>query len=314
MNGNADLPTRPRLRRSRHEIATRARRRQKTRNVVQGVLLLTAMAALAGGLAWLLFGPRALPWVLAAALLVALFRPRIKSSWLLSLYGAQPLSRGSAPGLHHIVEELGDRAGLGSTPGLYYVPTALPNAFAVGRGADAALAVTDGLLRLLDRRQLTGVLAHEVSHIRNGDTTIMSLADLIGRLVRALATLAMWSLLLTLPLTLTAGPLPVLVSTLIIALPTLLSLMQLSLSRSREYDADLDAAFLTGDPEGLAQALLALQSVAGRVWKRRLGPASERRDPVVLRSHPATGDRVQRLRELPLLHKEPQMWAHHRPR
>lgn len=279
-------------------VTVRVRRRQKARNLAQGLLLLAAMASLVGLLAWLLFGREAVLWVLATGLILGLFRPRIPTRWLLAMHGARPLPRPLAPGMHRIVDELAHRAGLDRTPDVYYVSTQLPNALAVGRGADAAILVTDGLLRLLDRRQLVGVLAHEVSHIRNGDTTIMSLADLIGRLVHALATVAMWSVLLTLPLTLNLGPAPLVFSVTLIALPTLISLMQLSLARSREYDADLDGSSLTGDPEGLAQGLIALEQAQRQIRRRAHLPFAHLPEPELLRSHPSTADRVRRLRDL----------------
>lgn len=281
-----------------NHLARRVRRRQKARNLAQGILLLAMMAGLAGLLAWLVFGPEALLWVLATVLVAGLLRPRIPARWLLSMYGAQPLPRRSAPVLHDIVDELAARAQLRATPVLHYAPTPIPNAFAVGRGADSALGVTDGLLRLLNRRQLAGVLAHEISHIRNGDTTIMSLSDLIGRVVHTLAYVGMWSVLLTLPLTLNVGAIPLLLSAALMVLPTLLSLMQLALARSREYDADLEGAFLTGDPEGLAQGLIALEHAHGRSWERALLPRPRRGDPVALRTHPPTAERVRRLRAL----------------
>lgn len=282
----------------RGAVGASARRRQKARNLVQGAVLIVAMAAVAGLLTWLLFGREAIPWVIAGMVLMGLLTPRVSSRWLLSRFGAQPLAPASAPGLYAIVDELATSAGLSRLPQVHYLPQRAPNAFTLGGRKDPALVVTEGLLRLLDRRQLTGVLAHEVSHVRNGDTTIMGLSNLLNRVVHALSLLAMWSLLLTLPLTISLGPAPLLVSGTLIVLPTMLSLMQLSLSRSREYDADLDGATLTGDPEGLAQGLLVLEQAQGRQWEVAALPRRTAPDPVALRSHPSTADRVRRLRAL----------------
>lgn len=201
--------------------------------------------------------------------------------------------------LHRIVDALAERAALTSPPTIYYVPSRKANAFASGRGKNAVLGVTDGLLRLLDTRELAGVLAHEISHIRNGDTTIMSLSDLIGRFVQALSYVGLWSVILTLPLTLSQDdPRPLLVSAVLIIMPTVVTLMQLALSRSREFDADLDGAHLTGDPEGLASGLLTLERSENRIWERIMIPPGKVPDPVVPRSHPATADRIRRLRQL----------------
>lgn len=274
------------------------RRRQKVRNVAQGFLLLAAMATTATLLAWLLLGPQALPWLATMGVLVALLRPRIPTRWLLSQHGAQLLTPEAAPRLHRIVLDLAARAGLEKAPDLYYVPSPIPNAFTVGHRADSALAVTDGLLRILDDRELVGVLAHELSHIRNGDTTLMWISDLISRMAATLATLGAWSVLLALPMSVGLGATPLLISAAFVTIPTLLALMQLAFSRSREYDADLDGAWLTGDPEGLARGLLALEQAEGRAPMHLLGPVPPTRVPVLLRTHPSTTDRVRRLREL----------------
>jgi heat shock protein HtpX len=271
------------------------------RNLTQGALMLVAMVILAGWLTSLLFGAHALPWVLMVAAITAFLGPRTPTRWLMGMFEAQPLSRGNAPRLHAVVDELAHRAGLDPTPALYYVPTEVPNAFAVGRGRDAALAVTDGLLRMLDERELVGVLAHEVSHIRNGDTLIMGIAGMIARLVQTLAYVGLWSVFLTVPMTMSVGPEPLLVSGVLMALPSLMAVLQLSLSRSREHDADLDGAALTGDPGGLASGLLALEHAQGRFSWGLFGPHRGQRGPQppeLLRSHPDTAERVRRLREL----------------
>lgn len=176
-------------------------------------------------------------------------------------------------------------------------PTA--TAFVVGRHDDAALAVTDGLLRLLDARQVAGVLAHEVSHLHHGDTSVMSLSDLLARLTQWMSWAGLCSVILTLPLTISSGLLrPLLLSSFLVAVPTLASLLQLAVSRSREYDADLDAVALTRDPEGLAQALIALDLHEGRIWERILVGRTAGPDPVLLQTHPRTKERVRRLRAL----------------
>jgi heat shock protein HtpX len=121
---------------------------------------------------------------------------------MLAMYGARPLPVAAAPQLHRIVRVLAERAGPPVAPGLYYVPSPLTNAFAVGRGEDAGIAVTDGLLRRLTSREVAAVLAHEVSHVRAGDTTVMTVSDSIGRLVHGLSYVGMLLVFLTLPLTL----------------------------------------------------------------------------------------------------------------
>jgi heat shock protein HtpX len=214
------------------------------------------------------------------------------------MYGAQRLPRTAAPELHGLVEVLAERAGLPTPPTLYYVRSRLPNAFAVGRGGDAALAVTDGILRALTGRELAGVLAHEVSHVRSGDTTVMALSDAVSRFTQMLAYLGMFSILVTVPLSIGGHPRLLELSAALIALPLLVTLLQLALSRSREYDADLAGVALTGDPEGLASALETLERSTGRLWERTMVPRGRLPDPILLRTHPGTADRARRLRDL----------------
>jgi heat shock protein HtpX len=233
-----------------------------------------------------------------AGVVVLALRPDVPPRMVLSLYGAQPLPPSVAPDLHRYVRALAERAGLPAVPRLYYVASPVANAFAVGRTTDAALAITDGLLRRLNSRQLVGVLAHEVCHIRADDVRIMNLSDVVGRVTHALAYLGLFLLVLSLPLTMSGSTSPVLVAALLAAVPTVVSLLQLALSRAREYDADLAAAALTGDPEGLASALEQLERTEGRLWERVMVPRRRAPDPLLLRTHPATAERARRLREL----------------
>ncbi|HLU54787.1 MAG TPA: zinc metalloprotease HtpX [Pseudonocardia sp.] len=276
----------------------RTHRRHRIRNVAQAALLFGGMAVVLGGLALLLAGAIGVLWVLLAFAVVVALRPRVPPRWLLSMYGARPLPYAVAPELHHYVAALAQRAGLPATPRLYYVASPMANAFAVGRPDDAALAVTDGLLRSLTAREVVGVLAHEVGHIRADDLWVMSLGDAVGRLTHALAYVGLLLLLLSLPLTAAGGSSPLWPAVLLTAAPTVVTLLQLALSRSREYDADLEAAALTGDPEGLASALVRLERLEGRIWERVIVPRRRAPDPLLLRTHPPTAERVRRLRQL----------------
>jgi heat shock protein HtpX len=282
------------------------RRRQRRRNAVQSMLLLGSLVLVAAGLAWLLFGPAGLVWMLIAGGVAVAFRPRIPTRSLLAMYGAQPLPPAAAPELHQLVRELAKRSGLPAPPTLYYVPSRVPNAFAVGRGDDAGLAVTDGMLRTLTGRELAGVLAHEVSHIRAGDTTVMALSDAVSRFTQLLAYIGLFSIVLTVPITFGGDPRLLVLSAVLIGLPFLTTLLQLALSRSREYDADLAGVSLTGDPEGLATALESLERSTGRLWERTMVPRGQMPDPILLRTHPATAERAERQRRL--APRERQRW------
>jgi heat shock protein HtpX len=184
-------------------------------------------------------------------------------------------------------------------PRLYYVPSSMLNAFAVGRPDDAAIALTDGLLRTLSLRELSGVVAHEISHIRNNDLWIMGLADTVGRLTRLMTLFGVALLIVSLPLWASgAAGLPWLLVLLLLLAPQVTMLLQLALSRAREFDADLDAAGLTGDPAGLASALLELERHQQGLWEQILLPDRRQPQPSVLRSHPPTEQRVARLKSL----------------
>jgi heat shock protein HtpX len=173
------------------------------------------------------------------------------------------------------------------------------NAFAVGRREDAVIAVTDGMLRVLNLRELTGVLAHEISHIRNRDLWLMGIADLAGRLTRLMTLLGLALLLVNLPLWLGGvASVPWLLIPLLVFAPQITVLLQLALSRAREFDADLDAAGLTGDPDGLASALAKLERYQHGVWEQILLPGQRLPEPSVLRTHPPTAERIARLEAL----------------
>jgi heat shock protein HtpX len=272
-------------------------RRQRRRNLTQAVLLVVGMLSVLAMLAWLLVGGRGLVSVLVLGILAAAIRPKVPPRWILSMYGARPLPEAAAPELHRFVRVLAERAGLPSTPDLYYVASPLINAFALGRRDDAVLAVTDGLLRHLSSRQVAAVLAHEVSHVRSDDLWIMNLSDTVGRMTHALAYTGVLLVLLV-PWAPGNRLRPLEWAATLAVLPTVVTLLQLALSRSREYDADLGGALLTGDPEGLASALEELERRDSPIWERMMVPHRRMPDPLLLRSHPPTDARARRLREL----------------
>ncbi len=273
--------------------------RQKLRNLLQTILLLGAMALLCGYLAWLVGGDLAM-WLALGLLLAGYqFNPQLSPWLVLRLYGGQLLDPASAPRLHAVLEVVAERAGLPRTPRLCYIPSNVMNAFATGSADNSVVALSDGLLRRLDLREISGVLAHEVSHIRSDDLRVMGFGDLVTRLVSLLSLLGQLLLLFSLPLLLFSDYainwLPIL---LLLAAPTLSALAQLALSRNREYDADLGAAELTGDPEGLASALRKMEIYQGRVLEQILFPGQRLPDPSLLRTHPPTSERINRLLEL----------------
>lgn len=274
-------------------------RHHRLLNALQSLLLLGAMAALLSGLGWVVAAGTGVLWALGGGALLVAFNPGFSPQIILRMYGAQPLSPRQVPELHSLLAALAKRAALSAVPALYYVPSRLLNAFAVGSRSSAAVAVTDALLRTLSPRELTGVLAHEVSHVRNNDMRVMGLADLFSRMTSLFSTFGQILLLLNLPLLIFSQYSVSWTAILILVFaPTLSALMQLALSRTREYDADLSAAELTGDPRGLAMALAKLERYQGRFIEQIFLPGRRVPEPSLLRTHPPTDERIRRLQEL----------------
>lgn len=271
----------------------------KTRNSLHSLLLILAMGGLCGWLAWLLGGMPMAIYCAAIVLFVYRLNPVASPDLAMRLYRARPLAFEEAPLLSQLIEELARRACLSHPPRLYYLPSDVMNAFTAGNPRGAAIALSDGLIRRLDWRELNGVLAHEIMHIVNQDTRLMAFADLTSRLTGFFSLTGQILLLINLPLLIlgeSTMPWPPIL--LLITAPYLSTLVQLALSRSREYEADLGAVELTGDPLGLASALIKLESPRHGLLRRLFQPGSRIPDPSVLRTHPPTEERVQRLRAL----------------
>lgn len=268
-------------------------------NRLQSLALLVFMGGFLAALGWLLWGGVGVVVLLVFGIVGVFMNPSLSPTWVMRMYGASRLGQGQAPGLTAALAALAQRAGLPSMPDLYYVPSRMLNAFAVGHPARSAIAVTDGLLNQLEDRELLGVLAHEMSHIHNNDLWVMGLADMFSRATSFLSLFGQLLLIVNLPLVMTGyAAINWLAIALLIFAPNLSALAQLALSRTREYDADLNAARLTGDPEGLASALAKIERVQGGWLERILLPGRRVPEPSLLRTHPRTEDRIRRLADL----------------
>lgn len=277
----------------------RADARHQLINLAHSALLLLGMAATVWISASAVFDPFTSAMAVLGFAAATLLAPRAPKEALLSLYRAKRLDARSFPGGVRALEILAQRAELPMAPALYYLPSAAPNAFAIGSRADSAVCVSDGLLRLLTPRELVGVLAHEVSHVAHGDLWIMGMADAMSRLTTLLSYLGQFLLLLNIPLLLMGEsviswwcPLALILA------PTVASLMQLALSRTREFDADRGAAALSGDAAGIASALAKLDRRMGRFWEELILPGRRIPEPSLLRTHPPTAERIARLKAL----------------
>jgi heat shock protein HtpX len=291
------------------------RRRARLRNIAQSFALVGGIGIITALSAYTLFGETGVVWALAFVAVFSLIGPRVAPDAIMRMFNARPIDPSRGGEIVRLVQLLSQRAGLKAAPRLYVIPSQTMNAFAVGTPSRYSLGVTEGLLRRLDFRELAGVLAHEITHVRNNDIWVMSLADILSRFTRSMSFFAIFLFFLSVPATVFTGtPVPWVAIMLLYFAPTLSSLLQLALSRSREFDADLGGASLTGDPEGLALALGKLERYQGRLWENIFMPGRGIPIPSVLRTHPQTSDRIARLMALkkpetaPFLFRNP--WGH----
>src|SRR5215203_1747558 len=239
---------------------------------------------------------------LGVALLMNLLSYFFSDKLALKMSRAKPIEESEAPRLYQIVRELTTRAGL-PMPRLYIIPQDQPNAFATGRNPKhSAVAVTRGITKLLSEDELRGVLAHELAHIQHRDILIQTVASAIGAAITYLAYMFMWfgsdneS-----PLSLVASLAMVLLA------PIAASIIQLSISRQREYAADAGGAEICGNPESLASALLRLEQGAAAIPMKVnqaaeplyiVKPFSGKGMAALFSTHPPIEERVRRLRQM----------------
>ncbi len=270
-------------------------------NYVKTGILMAAMTALFGGLGYLIAGTNGLmiAFVLAAGMNV--FSWWSSDKMVLRMHNARAVGRDDRSGLVQMVEDLARNAGL-PMPAVYIIDTPQPNAFATGRNPDnAAVAVTTGLMRSIGRDELAGVVAHELAHIRNRDTLIMTITATFAGAISLLANFAMFfggsrermGLVGTLAMMILA--------------PLAASLVQMAISRTREYAADRAGAEICGNPLWLSRALEQMQSGASRIDNPTaernpatahmfiLNPLHAHKHDNLFSTHPATANRVAAL-------------------
>ena len=277
----------------------RERQRHARRNLTHSIALLAAMVALLSGCGWLSFGAWAAMALAVASAAILVLGPMAAPRLVLRFNRARRLRPFELPALASLVRELADRAGLDAVPSLLYIPDPIPNAFVLGRRRTPMIAVTGGLLRTLDRRELAGVLAHEISHIRHNDLSILGVAALLGRLTLLLAAIGVVTSLVGL-LFAVAGRSAVTIGWIgaLLAAPAAALLVYAALSRTREFEADLGSAALTRDPLGLVSALVTLERhrvIGWFGWFLRGGSATV---APTAGPHPGTRERIRRLLSL----------------
>jgi len=230
--------------------------------------------------------------------------------FVLAMYGARELSEQDAPDLFRIVRELATGIAM-PMPRIYLVPSDSPNAFATGRSPDhAAVAVTEGILKLLTPDELRGVLAHELSHVRNRDTLISAVAATLAGVIMMVARMAYWAALFggMRRDEREEGGSPFGFLAMIIVAPIAATLIQLAISRAREYQADASGAHILHRPQELADALEKIARVSNRIPLAAAGPATAHlwivnplkgdRLANLFSTHPPIEERIRRLRAM----------------
>ncbi|HEX6111463.1 MAG TPA: zinc metalloprotease HtpX [Geminicoccaceae bacterium] len=276
-------------------------------NMMRTALLLAAMTALVLAVGYLIAGEGGALIAFALALAMNGWAYWNSDKMVLRMHNARPVTRDSAPDLVGLVEQLARRAEL-PMPAVYLLETSQPNAFATGRNPEnSAVAVTRGLIQSCDSEELAGVIAHELAHIKNRDTLIMTIT---ATLAGAIGFLSQFAFFFGMGRD-SRNPLGLVGMLLIMILaPLAAMLVQMAISRTREYSADRAGATICGQPLWLARALQRIEQLARGVVNEpaERNPASAHlfivnplrtgRIDSLFRTHPPTADRVRRLREL----------------
>jgi heat shock protein HtpX len=281
-------------------------------NQLKTILLFGVLSALFIGIGGV-FAPQYLAVFVAIAAAINLGAYFFSDRIVLAMYRAQEVSEREVPELHATVRELAATAGI-PAPRIFLVPDRQPNAFATGRNpAHGVVAVTEGLLELLDGRELRGVLAHELSHIKNRDVLISTVAAILASAISTVANVLSFGAMFGGHAD-DDGPSPLGTLAMVIVAPLAALLVQLAISRSREFHADETGARISGDPEALAYALLKLHGAARVIPSayRQPGTASLfivnpfeglERMSRWFSTHPPVEERVERLRGLSAAHR-----------
>jgi len=294
-------------------MATSGPRPRFFSNYLRTAVLMAGLLALLGAVGNALGGMNGMVFFVAIGLVMNFVMYWFSDRIALAAHRAQPVTPAQAPTLYAIVERLARRANM-PVPRVYIIPSAAANAFATGRNpSHAAVAVTDGIMQILSERELEGVLAHELSHVKNRDVLIATIAAAVAGIISVAGHAAQWGLMLggfggRSSDDNRGGGLAALAW--IIIAPIIALLIQLAISRSREYGADESGAALTGDPEALARALARLeQGQAARPYEFA-GPATAHLfivNPLrgtaatlmnLLSTHPPIDERIRRLAQI----------------
>ncbi len=276
-------------------------------NQIKTALLLGALGGLMLGIGWFFGGQQGLTIALAIALVMNGLTYFFSDKIVLMMYRAREAPKKEYPSLHTMVEELSHEAGI-PKPRVYIIPTETPNAFATGRNPKhAVVAATDGILKLLSEKELRGVIGHELGHVKNRDILITTIAATIATVISYVAMMARYTALFGgRDRDNNAGLIGLILLTVIT--PIVAMLIQLAISRAREYQADRTGAHLCKDAHSLASALHKLETGVRQHPMRSGSPATSSLFIVnpfssnfvvsLLSTHPPMAERVKRLKEM----------------
>jgi heat shock protein HtpX len=277
-------------------------------NSVKTVLLLGLMTGIILWIGQLFGGPQGMMIAFVFSLLLNVGSYWFSDKIVLAMYRARQVSEAEAPELYATVHNIALRAGI-PMPRLFIIPDESPNAFATGRNPEhAVVAVTEGILRIMNREELEGVLAHEISHVKNRDILISSVAAALAGVIMMLANMARWTAFLGGGRDRDdegGGILGLLFMSIVAPLAAMI--IQMAISRSREFMADSTGAKTVGNPLGLASALAKLESAKGVIPMAArpetahmfiVNPLSGRSLLGLFSTHPPIEERIARLRAM----------------
>ncbi|WP_025209429.1 zinc metalloprotease HtpX [Hippea sp. KM1] len=275
-------------------------------NTAKTVFLLTLLAGLLMFIGGMLGGRAGIMIAFVFSLIMNLFSYFFSDKIALSMYRAKPVTQQEAPELYAMVKKLCERANL-PMPKLYIIPQAAPNAFATGRNPEhAAVAITQGALELLSPEELMGVLGHELGHIKHRDILISTITATIASAIMMVADMVRWAAIFG-GLSRDDDDHPIVLLVVSLIAPFAAMLIQLAISRAREYEADKAGAIYSGNPLYLASALEKLENYAkaipfqGNPATENLfivNPFSSKGIMTLLSTHPPIEERIKRLREM----------------
>ena len=280
-------------------------------NTLKTVVLLTFMTVLLVFVGGAIGGQNGMIIAFMMALVMNFVSYWFSDKIVLAMYKAQPVTEAQAPDLHAMIRRLTQKAGL-PMPKVYIIPDESMNAFATGRNPEhGVVAVTEGIMRALDREELEGVIAHELAHIKHRDILTGTIVATIAGAISMLAQMAQWAMIFGGGRRDDSdeGGSPVVALVMMIVAPIAAMLVQMAISRTREYEADKGGASIAGNPYGLANALLKLERGAQVVPMHDAKPATAHMfivNPLtggglmkLFSTHPPIAERVKRLKEMP---------------